>query len=339
MARRRTGVGSIKDLHNEADLVDRAAKLLEEAGYKPTALALSSLAPAFDFLVTTPRGKRVAIECKARAFVREADLERWVTRGRGVRPALSALWIVSDDIAERLRNAAKAYPEVELWTWYEFERQMRWERERRRNTGKQVRGQPPAPNPDAVSGPKVVAAQDESELGKKVRELGLEAKALRDRIARSGEEYERPPLDSFFPPPWKRSEVFRTLGVLIAAFEDVEGYDPRRHHNQPPPALWINDRGFRSDLSALLHELRELNSLLRKLAERDGPVPKPIQKKAQVAIELAGAGTKKFVESYCDMLGKGTAALTIGAAAMFLASVGLPKELVDTIWGHLRPGK
>jgi hypothetical protein len=30
--------------------------------------------------------------------------------------------------------------------------------------------------------------------------------------------------------------------VLIAAFEEVEGYDPARHHNQAPPALWLNNR-------------------------------------------------------------------------------------------------
>jgi hypothetical protein len=86
------------------------------------------------------------------------------------------------------------------------------------------------------------------------------------------------------------------------------------------------------------YELRELNSLLRKLAEKDATVSKPVQKKTNAAIELAGAGTKKFVESYCDMLGKGSAALTIAAAAGFLASVGLPKELVDALW-TLKPGK
>ena len=34
-------------------------------------------------------------------------------------------------------------------------------------------------------------------------------------------------------PAWKRPKVFRSLEVLIAAFEKVERYDPQRHHNQP----------------------------------------------------------------------------------------------------------
>src|SRR5690349_3361673 len=75
--------------------------------------------------------------------------------------------------------------------------------------------------------------------------------------------------DAIGTPVWKRPEVFRSLEVLIAAFEEVEGYDPARHHNQAPPALWLDNRTYLADVKDLLGELRELNKALRKIAGED----------------------------------------------------------------------
>jgi len=138
-------------------------------------------------------------------------------------------------------------------------------------------------------------------------------------------------------PAWQRPEVFLSLEVLITAFEEVEGYDPQRHHNQPPPALWLNNSTYQADLKELLGELRELNKVLRELAGKDEEPPKPVVRKIDAALAVLATGGKKFVESYADLLGKGAAALTIGAVASFVAGAGLPKDLVDAIWQHFKP--
>ena len=127
------------------------------------------------------------------------------------------------------------------------------------------------------------------------------------------------------------------MNVLIAAFEEVEGYDPARHHNQAPPALWLDNRTYLADVKDLLGELRELNKALRDIANKDEEPPKPAARKINGALGVLATGGKKFVESYADLLGKGAAALTIGAVAGFVASAGLPKELVDAIWQHFKP--
>lgn len=116
-------------------------------------------------------------------------------------------------------------------------------------------------------------------------------------------------------PAWKRPEVFHTLGVLIAAFEEVEDYDPARHHNRVPPVLWLSNGAYLADVKHLLGELRELNTILRQLADRDKEASKPAARKIDATLAVLAASGKKFVESYADLLGKGAAALTIGALA------------------------
>lgn len=189
-----------------------------------------------------------------------------------------------------------------------------------------------------------------TELGRRVRQLGMESETLKRRIeaglvepesdaAPADPPFHRLTVDPFWVPAWRRPEVFNSIRVIIAAFEEVEGYDPKRHHNQPPPALWLNDRAYLTDVKALLTELEQLNKVLRELADREKDPPKPVARKVDAALTVLGAGGKKFIESYCDMMGKGAAVLTIGAFATFLASAGLPKELVDAIWAHIKPGR
>jgi hypothetical protein len=127
-------------------------------------------------------------------------------------------------------------------------------------------------------------------------------------------------------------EVLRQLAVLVTAFEEVEAYNPNRHHNQPPPALWINDPSYLQDVRSLLDEMRQLNDLLRQAHAKETP-------KMEKAAGIVSIGTRKFVESYCDVLGKGAAALTIGAAATLLVNVGVPKDVIADLWSHLKPGK
>lgn len=54
---------------------------------------------------------------------------------------------------------------------------------------------------------------------------------------------------------------------------------------------------------------------------------------------MASVGAKKFVESYCDYMGKGAAVLTIGGVAWLSVSLGADKGTVESIWALLKPGK
>lgn len=170
---------------------------------------------------------------------------------------------------------------------------------------------PPSPDPAFVKGPTLRAIRDEP-IAIRKREATLS-------FAMGG-------------PVRNKAQVLNQLTVLIGAFEEVDEYDPMLHHNRPPPALWIDDADYRRDVKSLLHELRQLNDLLRNLAPTE----------AAKAAKAAGVATKaatKFIDSYAEALGKGAAYLTIGATATLLLNVGVPKEAVDAVWGLVKGGK
>jgi hypothetical protein len=98
----------------------------------------------------------------------------------------------------------------------------------------------------------------------------------------------------------------------------------------------VDNRTYLGDVKDLLAELRQLNWLLRDLASKHEEPSRSAARKIDSGLAVLGLGGKKFVESYADVLGKGAAALTIGAIAGFLASSGLPKELVDAVWAQLK---
>jgi hypothetical protein len=120
--------------------------------------------------------------------------------------------------------------------------------------------------------------------------------------------------------------------VLVTAFQEATDYDPIRHHNHPPPALWIAKVDCIADMKALLSELRMLND---RLTTEKLDKPKGMEGSASVAV-VAG---KKFVEAYADVMGKGAAALTIGGIATLFISLGVDKGSVETVWNLLRPSK
>jgi hypothetical protein len=128
-------------------------------------------------------------------------------------------------------------------------------------------------------------------------------------------------------------QASRQLAVLVEAFEEAADYDLKRHHNQPPPALWISSPDYLSDLRGLLVELRRLNDQLASAPQSSSP--KHLDKSTSLAI-VAG---KKFVESYVDVLGKGAAALTIGGFATLFISLGVDKTSVEAVWNLLKSGR
>jgi hypothetical protein len=139
-------------------------------------------------------------------------------------------------------------------------------------------------------------------------------------------------IDTDANPFFNLQQAFRQLDVLMTAFQEATEYDPIRHHNQPPPALWVGKTDYVADMRALLSELRMLNDRLRteKLDK-----PKGMEGSASVAV-VAG---KKFVEAYADVMGKGAAALTIGGIATLFISLGVDKGSVETVWNLLKPNK
>lgn len=172
--------------------------------------------------------------------------------------------------------------------------------------GLTVAGQPPPPNPDLVSGPKLIA----------------------DRQPVTREEY----ADDLYSPHQVPSAAYRMhillqLRGLLASFEDVESYDPKRHHNRPPPPLWIEDENYVRNVGAVLAELRTLNGFLEK--EEKSPQP-------EKAVGLLMTFTKKFVEEYAGQLGKGIGMLTVGALFTLLLHYGVPKELVEAVAAYIK---
>jgi hypothetical protein len=125
-----------------------------------------------------------------------------------------------------------------------------------------------------------------------------------------------------------KAEVLRYSRIIIAALEEALQYDPRRHHNQPPSSLRIDNADYFEDVRLLVKELKELNALLR-----DRPLHSP---KPRSSIQKLSKHLDKFLSSYASALGKGAAALTIGSIGALLLNAGVGKDILDTIWGHLK---
>ena len=54
---------------------------------------------------------------------------------------------------------------------------------------------------------------------------------------------------------------------------------------------------------------------------------------------MAAAATVKFIDGYAETLGKGAAALTIGAAGALLFHLGIKKTVLAQLWERLRIGR
>jgi hypothetical protein len=133
-------------------------------------------------------------------------------------------------------------------------------------------------------------------------------------------------------PVRNKAQALLQTTALLGALEDVEGFDPSRPSNERRPALWLDQPGYQNDVRSLVAELRELRKLLQD--GRTGPKGNTAKKAGAVA-----SAVTKFIEGYADALGKGAAALTIGAAGALLFQVGLGKEMLAPILDRLRLGK
>jgi hypothetical protein len=128
-----------------------------------------------------------------------------------------------------------------------------------------------------------------------------------------------------------RAQALLHVRVLVDALEEVDQFDPLRLGNRPPPALWLDRADYLRDVKSLLAELRQLGELLQ-----DGQTKGTAAKKT---IGLVASATTKFIDGYADALGKGVAALTIGAAGALLFHVGLGADVLAPLWDRLKIGK
>lgn len=109
--------------------------------------------------------------------------------------------------------------------------------------------------------------------------------------------------------------------AIIASFEEAIEYDPKRHHNQPPPALRIENPDFLAEVRKLVVELRALNANLATVNQssaRRNSARRPVQKSTvDVAKHL-----NTFLNKYAAALGTGAATLTLGAVGSLIFNLG-----------------
>jgi hypothetical protein len=113
-----------------------------------------------------------------------------------------------------------------------------------------------------------------------------------------------------------RREAIEASRLLIAAFQEAADYDQKRHHNQSPPALWVDDDRYLLDVREIVADLHKIVELL----EASKPVrATPVRKTAR--------RFGKFIDAYQSTLGHGVAALTAAGIGGWLLHFGvLPSE-------------
>jgi hypothetical protein len=121
-----------------------------------------------------------------------------------------------------------------------------------------------------------------------------------------------------------RIYAIKYIRLLIESFEEIIDRD-RRRHNEPPPEFLIENDHYLDEIHNLVMELRHLNELL----ERNAP-------QAQAEATTLGKHFDKFLEEYSGAMGKLAAGLTGGAVIAVLYYAGVGKDLLETLWGHLK---
>lgn len=121
-----------------------------------------------------------------------------------------------------------------------------------------------------------------------------------------------------------RAAITRHARALIAAFEEIEAYDPQLRHNSKPPALWSDDPDYRRDIKALLGELRRLNDLLE--SEKDLS-PSAVQKIGK-SLTL---GASIVFKAACGTIGVGLGTVILCSFAEILSQLGLRNELTQIL--------
>jgi hypothetical protein len=120
--------------------------------------------------------------------------------------------------------------------------------------------------------------------------------------------------------------------TIISAVEEVLAYDQRRHHNQAPPPLWIDNPDYLKELRELVAQLKRLNNILEKgkveIVDANTAVFN-VGKRADIFFN-------NYSESFAKAAGKGTWYLLVGSTAALLYSAGAGHEIIDRVLSVLR---
>jgi hypothetical protein len=123
-----------------------------------------------------------------------------------------------------------------------------------------------------------------------------------------------------------RTQIILYSTAIITALEEALGYDPIRHHNRPPPDLYIPDDKYLNEIRSLVEELKRLNDLL------DAQKLRASRRQVKSLVKYFDS----FLSAYAGALGKGAAALTGASIVALLYKAGVGKDILDAIWGHLK---
>jgi hypothetical protein len=130
----------------------------------------------------------------------------------------------------------------------------------------------------------------------------------------------------------RKTRVIFFSELFITALEEASVYDPKRHHNAPPPALRLDDEGYLKEIQTLIGELKRLNENLESaaVAEKKPKAKRTSapRKAAEKSIIQVSTHVNTFLNKYASALGTGAAVLTIGTAGALLHQLGVPFDTI-----------
>lgn len=176
-------------------------------------------------------------------------------------------------------------------------------------------GQPPPPDPSFSTMPVRVSDPLDIRQRKPVTKAPPPVTTVRGNAVSVGKRESRA-LD--------REAISRHLNPLLSALEEIEAYDPKRHHNRRPPSLWSSDPNFQKDIRALLGELKRLNDLLEAGREPSATVAEKMGRAL-----TAGAGI--VFKAACQTVGVSLGLVILASFAEILSQLGLRKELSELL--------
>jgi metal-responsive CopG/Arc/MetJ family transcriptional regulator len=193
-----------------------------------------------------------------------------------------------------------------------------------------VRPSRPLPGRESSTVPGRITVNLSGALAQKINDLATSQGISKNGVVSALVERAFSPVPASSPPAIQnREQVLRYSHAIIDALQEALDYDATRHHNQAPPSLRLDDSAYLEEIRRLVAELQRLNDLLEK--------SRPNVRETERAVSGLSKHFNTFLESYAKTLGVGAAGLTIAAMAALLYQAGVSQEVIDIIWGHVKP--